>query len=56
MVEFDSKRWETQILSKGSTLNLPETYKKNCQSQLTNLLAKQPKTTTLRLHLTYPVV
>ena len=44
-----------QILSKGSTLNYPEPSKKNCQGHLTNLLVKQPKTTTPRLHAIYPM-
>ena len=55
MMLFNLKHQKTQILSKGSTLNQPEASKKNCQGHPTNLLVKQPKTTTPRLHATYPM-
>ena len=53
--KFNLKHWKTQILSKSSTLNQPEASKKNCQMYPTNLLAKQPKPTTPRLHATFPM-
>ena len=55
MVLFNLKHWKTQILAKGSTLNQPDASKKNCQGHSTNLLVKQPKSTTPRLHAMNPV-
>ena len=52
MVQFNSKHSKPQIFSKGSNLNLPDTSKKNCQKHPKNLLDKQPKSTTSRLHAT----
>ena len=51
MAQFNSKHWKTQI---GFILIKLETSKKNPQRHLTNLLAKQPETTTPRPHATYP--
>ena len=51
MAQFNSKHWKTQI---GFILIKLETSKKNSQRHLTNLLAKQPETTTPRPHATYP--
>ena len=55
MVLFDLKHWKTQIISRSFTLNYSEVSKKNCQGHPTNLVVKQPKTTTPRLHATYPI-
>ena len=51
MVQFNSKHWKTQILSKGSTLDWLEASNKICQRHPTNLLVKQPKTTAPRTEL-----
>ena len=52
-IQFEALENANTFYFKGSTLNYPEASKKNCQGHPTNLLVKQPKTTTPRLHATY---
>ena len=54
-IQFEALENANTFYFKGSTLNYPEASKKNCQGHPTNLLVKQLKTTTPRLHATYPM-